>query len=107
MMLLKEHVPGVFQHLAFVANPRVCEAAASVHPVSSHSVGVALVPESFLPDLTKRYLRSQAQGTLSVSYLFSGKSFVTGIPFHLLEQPVNIAPSENPFCFCALKRICF
>lgn len=56
---IEEHLPGEIQHLAFVANPHVCEAPASIHPVS-HSLWLALVQESFLPDITKCYLRSQA-----------------------------------------------
>lgn len=100
IMCLEENVSHAFLHWAFVTNCRVCEAAVSIQPVS-HSLSLALVKESFLPDVAKCHTQSQTQGTVSVTSLFSGECFVTSFQFHLLEQLVNITPSENvkPFLF--------
>lgn len=104
-MLLEDNVPNVVLHLAFVTNPHVCEAAVCIHPVS-HSLDLALVRESFLPDIAKCHPQSQAQGTVSVASLFGGEHFVTSIQFHLLEQLANTTPSENvkPF-LCLFSEI--
>lgn len=67
MMCLEENVSHAFLHWAFVTNCRVCEAAVSIQPVS-HSLSLALVKESFLPDVAKCHTQSQTQGTVSVTY---------------------------------------
>lgn len=100
-MFFKENVLNVFLHVSFVANPHVSEAAVYIHPVS-HSLGLALVKESFLPGKQNAILNHRPKGLfLLFIYLFSGDCFVTNVQFHLLEQLVNITPSENvkPFLF--------
>ena len=46
---------------------RVCKAAVYIYPVS-HSLSLPLVKESFLHDVAKCHLQSQAQGTVPVIF---------------------------------------
>lgn len=54
-------MPNVFLHVSFVTNPHVSEAAAYIHPVS-HSLGLALVKENFLPDKQNAILNHRPKG---------------------------------------------
>lgn len=60
-MLFEENVPNVFLYVSFVTNPHVSKAAVYIHSVS-HSLGLALVKESFLPDKQNAILNHRPQG---------------------------------------------